>query len=201
MQNFSTRLAEAIAKSGKSKGALAANAGVALSTVSRWLGGTIPKADTLGVAAQFLGVSAKWLLTGEGQEMSVTSKEEEAINNFFNRGPGWEKLKPIWSAASFEIQCEQRSKKVALESMETFRSRVYALRQLVGKVYRGCGDLHEALEKSKAADDVVKQALALAELSYQLVGDAETAGEDAVALRYFFEGSPAMLRILRETKD
>lgn len=201
MQTFSQRLAEAIAKSGKSKGSLASSAGVALSTVSRWLGGTVPKADTLDAVAHFLGVNAKWLLTGEGQERSVSSEEEEAINRLFSRGPGWEKLKPIWTAASFELQCERTSKKVALESMESFRNRAYALRQLVGKVYRGCADLHKALVKSKADEDVVKQALALAELSYQLVGDAETAGEEAVALRHFFEGSPAMLRILRDTKD
>jgi transcriptional regulator with XRE-family HTH domain len=65
MQNFPTRLAEAIAKSGKSKGALAATLGVALSTVSRWLGGTVPKAETLARIAAVLSVDAKWLLTGE----------------------------------------------------------------------------------------------------------------------------------------
>ena len=65
MQNFSSRLAEAIAKSGKSKGGLAASVGVALSTVSRWLGGTVPKAETIARIAAVLSVDAKWLLTGE----------------------------------------------------------------------------------------------------------------------------------------
>lgn len=65
MQNFSNRLAQSIAASGKPKGALAAHTGVALSTVSRWLGGTVPKAETLEEIAEFLGVDAKWLLTGQ----------------------------------------------------------------------------------------------------------------------------------------
>jgi len=65
MQNFSNRLAQSITASGKPKGALAAHTGVALSTVSRWIGGTIPKAETLDEIAAFLGVDAKWLLTGQ----------------------------------------------------------------------------------------------------------------------------------------
>lgn len=65
MQNFSNRLAQSIAASGKPKGALAAHTGVALSTVSRWLSGTVPKAETLEEIAEFLSVDAKWLLTGQ----------------------------------------------------------------------------------------------------------------------------------------
>jgi transcriptional regulator with XRE-family HTH domain len=66
VQNFAQRLGVAISSSGKSKGALAADAGVALSTVSRWCSGVVPKAETLDQIARFLGVDAKWLLTGEG---------------------------------------------------------------------------------------------------------------------------------------
>lgn len=65
VQNFSTRLAEAIVRSRKSKGALAQSQGVALSTVSRWLGGSMPDAERIPSIASFLGADAKWLLTGE----------------------------------------------------------------------------------------------------------------------------------------
>jgi transcriptional regulator with XRE-family HTH domain len=72
VQNFSNRLAQAITASGKPKGALAAHAGVALSTVSRWMAGTVPKAETLDLIASFLGVDAKWLLTGHEAADPVT---------------------------------------------------------------------------------------------------------------------------------
>ena|ERR1035437_3206207 len=72
MQNFSTRLADAIARSGKSKGSLAAHCGVALSTVSRWIGGMPPKAEMMERIACFLGVDAKWLLTGLKESKAET---------------------------------------------------------------------------------------------------------------------------------
>jgi hypothetical protein len=59
---FERRLAKAITASGKAKGELAAACGVALSTVSRWLGGTIPQTETLVKISRFLGVSETWLL-------------------------------------------------------------------------------------------------------------------------------------------
>lgn len=68
MQNFSDRLAQAILHSGKAKGTLAADCGVALSTVSRWLGGAIPKAETVALIAKSLGVDAKWLLAGNAHD-------------------------------------------------------------------------------------------------------------------------------------
>jgi len=74
VQNFAHRLGVAISSSGKSKGALAADAGVALSTVSRWCAGVIPTAETLDQIAQFLGVDAKWLLSGEGPPASSPAK-------------------------------------------------------------------------------------------------------------------------------
>lgn len=48
----------------RSKSALAAHLGVALSTVSRWRV-AMPKADTIQKTADWLGVDAKWLMTGE----------------------------------------------------------------------------------------------------------------------------------------
>lgn len=64
MQNFPQRLESAIQRSGKQKGELAEHCGVALSTVSRWLGGSVPKAETLDRISGFLGVDAKWLIFG-----------------------------------------------------------------------------------------------------------------------------------------
>lgn len=65
MQNFPQRLADAIRRSGKRKGALAEHCGVALSTVSRWLGGSEPSAEHVTEIAGFLGVDAKWLMFGD----------------------------------------------------------------------------------------------------------------------------------------
>ena len=48
-----------------SKGALAAHLGVATSTVSRWRD-AMPRADTIQKTAEWLGVDANWLMTGEG---------------------------------------------------------------------------------------------------------------------------------------
>lgn len=64
VQNFSRRLETAIASSGKSKGALAKHCGVALSTVSRWLDGSVPKNEGLLKICEFLEVDPVWLLTG-----------------------------------------------------------------------------------------------------------------------------------------
>ncbi|MDP3851981.1 MAG: helix-turn-helix domain-containing protein [Luteolibacter sp.] len=80
MQNFSYRLEEAIQRSGKPKGELATHCGVALSTVSRWLAGSVPKAETLEIIAGFLGVSAKWLVFG-GDDLASGAivREDPAI--------------------------------------------------------------------------------------------------------------------------
>lgn len=75
MQNFSRRLETAIAKSGIPKGVLSAHCGVALSTVSRWLDGTIPKPDTLEAIAQKLGVDSVWLLTGRDGSNATIERE------------------------------------------------------------------------------------------------------------------------------
>lgn len=66
MQNFPSRLEEALKRAGLSKGALAAGTNVALSTVSRWFGGAVPKWETVYQIGNLLGVDANWLLTGEG---------------------------------------------------------------------------------------------------------------------------------------
>lgn len=64
MQNFAARLKTAIEDSGKPKGDLAAHCGVALSTVSRWLAGSVPGNETLEKIASFTGTDPIWLLTG-----------------------------------------------------------------------------------------------------------------------------------------
>jgi len=66
MSNFQERLGAALGLSPLNKGGLASETGVALSTVTRWFHGTIPKTDKLEEVATLLGVNAKWLLTGQG---------------------------------------------------------------------------------------------------------------------------------------
>lgn len=66
MHNFPARLEEALKRAGLSKGALAQGTNVALSTVSRWFGGAVPKWETVYQIGNLLGVDANWLLTGEG---------------------------------------------------------------------------------------------------------------------------------------
>lgn len=48
------------------KVALAAALGVPASSISRWLGGKMPRSETVIRIAKCLGVDANWLLTGEG---------------------------------------------------------------------------------------------------------------------------------------
>lgn len=79
MQNFSRRLDTAIANSGKSKGSLAEHCDVALSTVSRWLGGSVPQNDTLTKIADYLDVSAAWLLTGHGPAVFRQTEPESSM--------------------------------------------------------------------------------------------------------------------------
>jgi transcriptional regulator with XRE-family HTH domain len=75
VQNFPDRLKSAIKSSGKRKGALAVYCGVEPSTVTRWLNGTQPMTESVLRMAEFLGVDAKWLLTGENAESSTDPKE------------------------------------------------------------------------------------------------------------------------------
>jgi len=80
-QNYFQRLEQALADQRRSKGALAAHLGVALSTVSRWRE-AIPKADTVQQTADWLGVDAKWLMTGiksENADYSSKVKEDVAV--------------------------------------------------------------------------------------------------------------------------
>ena len=83
-QNYFQRLETALIAKRRSKGDLAAHLGVALSTVSRWRV-AMPKAETVMETAAFLGVDAKWLMTGksggaelENADCSGKVKEGEA---------------------------------------------------------------------------------------------------------------------------
>jgi transcriptional regulator with XRE-family HTH domain len=75
VQNFSDRLKSAITSSGKRKGALDVYCGVEPSTVTRWLNGTQPMTDSVLRMAEFLGVDAKWLMSGENAQPSTYPKE------------------------------------------------------------------------------------------------------------------------------
>lgn len=64
MQNYFQRLEQALKIRDLKKRALAAHLGVALSTISRWREAA-PRAETVQKTADWLGVDAKWLMTGE----------------------------------------------------------------------------------------------------------------------------------------
>jgi transcriptional regulator with XRE-family HTH domain len=65
VETFFQRLEYAIRRSGYPKGAVAKHLGVPQSSVSRWLGGSYPKAETVGTLAKFLGVDVNWLMSGD----------------------------------------------------------------------------------------------------------------------------------------
>lgn len=64
MPNYFQRLEKTLQERDISKGALAKHLQVALSTISRWKR-AMPRAETVQKTADFLGVSAQWLMTGE----------------------------------------------------------------------------------------------------------------------------------------
>lgn len=67
VQNYFDRLEQALAMRHRTKGDLATHLGVALSTVSRWRS-AVPRAETVHQMADWLGVDAKWLMTGEAKK-------------------------------------------------------------------------------------------------------------------------------------
>lgn len=114
----------AIKKAGKPKGALAEHCGVALSTVSRWLSDTEPKADAVMRISEFLGVDAKWLMTGEIAGSSrdlydpgVPSGKSAPFNNAVREDPVSYGKKPV-------LSLEQRVEKLeaALAKMRDLMS-------------------------------------------------------------------------------
>lgn len=117
VRNFADRLQEAIRKSGKPKGDLARHCGVALSTVSRWLAGTVPRMDMLRKIAGFLAVDETWLLIGRSSADSevadpslYTLRDESVLRETPNRDdppPGiWEALRMIKTEVSPHVADE-----------------------------------------------------------------------------------------------
>lgn len=172
-EDFSAHLAIAIAKSGKSKGALAAHCGVALSTVSRWLNGSLPKVNKVEVIARFLGVDAKWLA---GSESYSSSDSSDPI------------IEPALRSAFFELGGERRRRLelILLQSENAFDQRVKTCLESLNQAFdlifkaeknmqdRLSGDLIETLRK---------------EISDLLA--------DAVILRNFAETHDSTVDILR----
>ena len=78
MKNFGKRLEEAIRTSGKTKTALALHLGVPQSSVSRWISGSVPRAETLSGIAKFLGVSHEWLAAGVEPSFSSILRDDVA---------------------------------------------------------------------------------------------------------------------------
>lgn len=207
MQKFSTRLAEAIAKSGKSKGALAASTGVALSTVSRWLGGAVPKAETIANIANFLGVDAKWLLLGESEERSAQRELTVADIEAMFSDPVF---RDAWESASNDTlrDYSKRLPRILAEDSSLFRSRVLKIKTTTLSVFSelllACELTDEdcPIEPGQDRLELLRSELALLcatvkEISPQL----SEIILDGLALRDLAESSPRTLQILRESRN
>lgn len=196
---FSERLAVAIAKSGKSKGSLAKHCEVALSTVSRWMKGSIPKADTVVEIAKFLGVNAKWLLSGSGQAMLTTDDMESLL-----RDP---KFKKAYLAASKERrqQHTDRVRRLVCESCFSFEERLGKHLAETREFYSDLEKLFELTREDYPIDShedrlalCRQKAESLAAQSAKIFGDHQELIEASLALRNLAETSPTTLEILRE---
>lgn len=177
-EKFSAKLAIAIAQSGKSKGALASHCGVALSTVSRWLSGSIPKAKKLDSIARFLGVDAKWLI------------ENESAGPVDLAGPV---IGTALRAAYFEFTSErrQRLEGILLQSEEGFRKRVLECLESANSAF------DELVEMVRTSESVSQDSWSEGRIE-SLRNELTEVLKDALLLRNFAESNEATLRILRE---
>ncbi len=66
MSTFPEKLAELMKAKRYNKSTLGKALNVTHSTVSRWLAGSIPNEETANSLARILGVSAQWLISGDG---------------------------------------------------------------------------------------------------------------------------------------
>ena len=98
MQNFSERLAHAIKIAGKPKGDLANHCGVALSSVSRWLGGTVPRAEVALEIAQFLGVNVNWLIYGSDNLSNAPNEATRLPEDVAEYGKAMPLIQPVSEA-------------------------------------------------------------------------------------------------------
>lgn len=73
VKSFGSRLERAIIQAGKSKKALASHLGIPQSSISRWVNGSTPRADTISTIANFLGCDFDWLARGQGNPSQVVS--------------------------------------------------------------------------------------------------------------------------------
>jgi transcriptional regulator with XRE-family HTH domain len=83
--HFSSRLAQAVEKDGRSKTAISQAMGAQPSALSRWLSGVIPDSENLTKLASCLGVSVQWLLTDEPSS-NEPMREEVTAYHFTPRG-------------------------------------------------------------------------------------------------------------------
>jgi transcriptional regulator with XRE-family HTH domain len=206
MQNFSTRLAEAIAKSGKSKGALAASTGVALSTVSRWLGGTIPKAEAIARIAKFLGVDAKWLLSGDLSKHALDKLALAEMDELFSNPL----FRNAWEAASREGSADhtKRLRRIVGESSSSYATRVSKSRDEIVSFFANLDLLCDLTSEEYPVDPgedrnrlIRNRASLVSAASEKIYSELNEIILDCLALRDLAETSPSTLRILREVQN
>lgn len=79
---FYERYKELCSKKGESPTKAAANNGIGGSTVTAWKNGSFPKGETVYKLANYFGVSADYLLTGEEPTYTAIRSSDEEVEIF-----------------------------------------------------------------------------------------------------------------------
>jgi transcriptional regulator with XRE-family HTH domain len=148
MKTFPERLQKAIDDKGEPKGKLAKHCGVALSSVSRWLAGSVPREDKMKEIAEFLGVDPLWLAHGLHSTLRENAKSlfaETSIspNLLMEEGPTYDANKwktmfedlietadPLWLVHRVEelqalaFEGDEKAKNLLVEILPRLRKRL-----------------------------------------------------------------------------
>jgi transcriptional regulator with XRE-family HTH domain len=79
--NFHDRLKALVAERGEPQNVVAAACGMSPGALSQYLSGNVPKADQLLSLAKYFGVTAEWLLNGEGVRTIYEAWLQEQSSN------------------------------------------------------------------------------------------------------------------------
>ncbi|MGL4398811.1 MAG: helix-turn-helix domain-containing protein [Luteolibacter sp.] len=194
---FSEKLAVAIAKSGKSKGSLADCCGVALSTVSRWLGGAIPKAETISKISEFLSVDANWLLS---------ARNEPGYPDSLHPDLEVEEMENLLWAVSATLQDHKdatRKEQMILLEPSAYKDQIRTLIEALRDTRRtnlGAQDELVKLARRTANPELRKEMVSQINLidSKAPIPGVIRGLEDAILLREMAESSAAAMRILKK---
>ena len=190
-EDFSTRLAIAIARSGKFKGDLASHCGVALSTVSRWLKGARPKPATIAQIAQFLGVDPLWLVGEADDQKTAKLAFDSAI---YAAGIAMRK-------DAHDSEEARLRKTLAMETTGEFMERMADFTGTARSFMEKCRALCRAIEQTPPDGPlpahVRLRASELSDIWPQMLGAFHDVLSETAILRLLAESSPELTKILR----